>query len=379
VPAKDKPLNKQTDNPNAFKLWINRDSLTRLATEISSVEPDFDQRAFLSIAPQLDPLELKARVKLISEELRRRLPKDEAKAIQCLVKSVERGHLQGFVLWPVTQFIESYGLNHPAQSLEALRKITSHFTGEFAVRPFLAEKPEPTLRFLMSCARSTNVHERRWASEGSRPRLPWGPKLDLFIKAPLSTLPILERLKYDEELYVRKSVANHLNDISKDHPELVVATLKSWLKETPPDHAAKLKWITRHALRTMIKKGDSKALKLIGVKKKTSAKVGPLKLQKSKFKVGEHLEFSFEVRAQSTSTERLVIDYRIHFAKANGATSKKVFKLKNLDLLPGEKKRITKRHHLKKITTRKYYDGTHSLELQVNGVTHRKVDWHLKT
>lgn len=379
MPAKDNGPKKQTDNPNAFKLWINRESLERLSTEIKSVAPTFDKKAFLALAPKLDPLELKARVILISEELHKLLPSDEAKAISILVAAVERGKLQGFVLWPTTQFIQTYGLKHPKLSLEALKVITSHFTGEFAVRPFLAQDPKGTLRFLMTCAKNGNMHERRWASEGSRPRLPWGQRLDIFINSPQSTLPILEKLKFDDELYVRKSVANHLNDISKDHPELLIKTLAAWNAKAPTKQKSKIDWITRHALRTLIKKGNPAALSLIGVKAKTNAKVGALRIEKSKLRVGDRLEFGFDLRSQGKSTERIVIDYVIHFVKANGATTKKVFKLKNLDLRPGEKKHIAKRHHLKKISTRTYYNGKHSLELQVNGVTQGKVDWHLKT
>lgn len=379
MPPKNNRSKKSADNPKAFKLWIGKESLKILSTEIKSVEPSFDQKSFLALSPKLDLLELKARVMFISQELRKRLPLDEAKAITSLVAAVERGRLQGFVLWPITQFIQDYGLGHPKLSLESLRKITPHFTGEFAVRPFLIQNPEATLRFLMSCAKSENVHERRWASEGSRPRLPWGQRLDVFIKSPASTLPILEELKYDNELYVRKSVANHLNDISKDHPELLINTLSTWISEVPEEHRTKIEWITRHALRTLIKQGYTKALHLIGVKTKTHVKVSPLQLKKTKFQVGDHLEFSFTLKAQSEKIELLVVDYAIHFVKANGTTSKKVFKLKNLALQPGERKEISKRHHLKKITTRTYYSGKHMLEIQVNGISQGNVSWNLRT
>jgi 3-methyladenine DNA glycosylase AlkC len=267
------PAKQDRDNPKAFKLWISKDVLVRIAQEISKIDASFDREKFVELAPALDPLELKSRVQLVRDHLRRLLPQDYLAALAILLKSTEARRLTGFALWPYTDFIQTYGLEHPRESLEALAHITELFTAEFAVRPFLAINTEMTLAYLKKCALSGNVHLRRWASEGSRPRLPWGERLDIFIKEPRRTLEILDLLKNDDELYVRKSVANHLNDISKDHPQLVVKILKRWNKDASAEHAAPIRWITRRALRTLIKNGDVAALEAIGVSSQAKVKV----------------------------------------------------------------------------------------------------------
>lgn len=376
MPAKQE-IETREENQNAFKLRINKDVLTCIAKEISGVFPDFDQKKFVSIAPELDPLELKTRVLLVRDQLRALLPLDYLRAIKILVASTKNAKLQGFTLWPYTEFIQTFGLEHREASLQALAKLTELFTGEFAVRPFLAKDTAATLAFLKKAARSKNIHHRRWASEGSRPRLPWGARLDVFIEEPKRTMEILELLKNDDELYIRKSVANHLNDISKDHPALVVSTLKKWKAETSEKNRTKIAWIVRHALRTLIKKGDAGALAVVGVSNKAQVKVSKLNLEKSKFKIGDSIKFGFQLESLAKRNQRMVVDYIVHFMKANGQTTPKVFKLKSFELPAGQMLTIDKRHSLKKITTRRYYPGKHALEIQVNGVVHVRAEWSL--
>lgn len=366
------------ENPNAFKHWINKDLLKKMGDSLRGAYPDFDHRQFLTLAPKLESLELKPRVRLVRDQLHRQLPPDYKTALRILLRSSQDSSLRGFDLWPYTEFIQAFGLDHPELSLKALRQLTPLFTGEFAVRPFLKVYPAETIAFLKTCAVNNDPHVRRWASEGSRPRLPWGERLDSFIKDPSPTLPVLEALKYDEELYVRKSVANHLNDIAKDHPELLVGLLKKWKSGTPPAHQAKMDWIIHRSLRTLIKNGHPGALKLAGANPQAKVKISGFKIQKKHFKVNEKIEFGFTMRSLSKKPQKLIVDYIIHHVKANKKTSPKVFKLKSVTLNPGEVLSIVKRHHVKAVTTRKYYSGTHRIEIQINGKSHALANWILE-
>lgn len=349
-----------------------------MAEALQQSFPDFNKKEFTRVHQELEALELKPRVLLIRDRLYSHLPKDYKTSLNILLESLKTKSLSGFDLWPYTEYIQTYGLDHPELSLKALRQITSLFTGEFAVRPFLKKHPQQTLAFLEDCSRSKNLHVRRWASEGSRPRLPWGERLHEFVADPSPTLVILENLKHDPELYVRKSVANHLNDIAKDHPEVVTGVLKKWQQEAPAEQQKNVDWILRHALRTLIKQGHPKALSLIGAATDVKIKVADLKLGKNKLRMNQKLEFSFQIQSQSKKPQKLVVDYIIHHFKANQETSAKVFKLKSLTLAAGDKVEIKKNHSLKPITTRRYYSGTHILEIQVNGRVYARSEWQLK-
>lgn len=368
---------KNDQEAKAFKNWINEALLQRMANAIHTVEPSFDKKKFLSLKSDLVPLELKARIQRVREQLREELPKDYKKALEILLKSTKNGQLKGFDLWPYTDFIQTYGLDDFEKSLVALRQLTVLFTSEFAVRPFIRKDSQSSLQFLLQCTRDPNPHIRRWASEGSRPRLPWGEKLHSIIQEPTLTLPILEKLKHDDELYVRKSVANHLNDLTKDHPDLVLKTLKRWQSQSRSRHQSKIDWIIRHSLRTLIKRGHPKALSLIGVNATTKIQVGALSLNKKRLHVGDRLEFHFKIASTDGKPQKMVMDYVIHFVKANQQTVPKVFKLKNFNLSGKQELSIKKQHHLKKITTRVYYPGRHFLEIQINGKCYQKASFHL--
>lgn len=366
------------ENENAFKHRFGKELLKEMAKNISAVYPEFPSRKFLTLFKKLVVLEMKPRVHLIRDELKLFLPDSYPAALKILLASFKKGKMEGFILWPYTEFIQEFGLDYPEMSLEALKEITKNFTSEWGVRPFLRLYPESTLAFLLKCSLDKNVHVRRWASEGSRPRLPWGERLYLFIKKPKRTLPILENLKFDDELYVRKSVANHLNDITKDHPKLVVEILKKWQKLAKKEEdKKKLDWITRHALRTLIKNGDRGALALIGVSSEPKVVVKELSLNKEKIKMGETLSFRFALKSSSKIPQKIVVDYIIHFVKASQSTSGKVFKLKTLELAAKETIIIEKKHHLRPITTRVYYPGKHALEIQINGKSFGKKEWIL--
>ncbi len=348
--------------------------LGRISKSLARAHPSFDPAAVRDLLPELEGLEMKARVRRIREELHRQLPADYPRALRILLASVRDGLLEGFDLWPYSDFVQTYGLEDAALSLEALRTLTPHFSSEFAVRPFLRAHPARTLAYLKRCARDRDVDVRRWASEGSRPRLPWGERLHDFVRDPRPTLALLEPLKFDEELYVRKSVSNHLNDIAKDHPD----ALKRWQKAAGARHALKIEWIIRRSLRTLIKAGHSESLKLIGVAGPARVEVSGLRLSAKRLRVGERLEFDFSIRSLATRPQKLVIDYVIHYRRANGGASPKVFKLKTMELPPRSRLRIVKNHWLKDVSIRKHHAGAHALEIQINGKRLLKAGWHLE-
>lgn len=364
------PQKKSQENAAAFKHWINEALVKKMAEHIRHHYPQFDSRRFVQLSPQLAALEMKSRIRLICDYLHSHLPQDYKSALRILLKATTAPHpkydsLKGFDLWAFTEFVHRYGLEDLDASLRALHTLTQRFTGEFAIRPFLIHRQEETLAVLKRWAHDKNYHVRRLVSEGSRPRLPWGEVLQAFIKDPKPTLALLEELKYDDELYVRKSVANHLNDITKTHPDLVLRTLKSWSKNCPAEHQEKVDWITRHALRTQIKAGNPKALRLLGYHTDAEVRMSDLKLRKSKVKAGDYLEFSFSLTSRQMA--KVVVDYAIHYKKSNGGNSSKVFKLANKELPAREPIVISKRHSFKPVTTRRLYSGRHIVEILVNG------------
>ena len=243
---------KEVENENALKHMFDRRHLKRSSDALIVVHPSFDRKRYMATLSRLEPLEMKARVRTLSDELHELLPKEYPKALSILMKTAVSGNLESFDVWPIAEFIQTYGINDVAISLAALKKITTIFTSESAVRPFIKKYPKETLKFLLSCAKSSDIDVRRWASEGTRPRLPWSERLHDFIAKPNSTNEILEQLKYDDELFVRKSVANHINDIAKDHPDYAVDLLRRWKKEATSKDQKKLDWIVRRAMRVLI-------------------------------------------------------------------------------------------------------------------------------
>lgn len=355
------------ENPNAFKNLINPSVVAKIAGSIKAVYPEFQVNKFQCLIGELTSLEMKARVLLITEYLKKYLPGNYPEALAILMEAMETGDLKGFELWPFSEFISQMGLNHFDESMHGMYRLTQRFTSEFAVRPFLIKDHKKVLKYFTKWTTDENVHVRRWISEGTRPLLPWGQKLPHFIADPTPAIQLLNRLKFDDELYVRKSVANHLNDISKHHPDLVINVLKEWSKEAKDKDKAKIKWITRHALRTLIKKGYPQAFKMMGVYGKAKVRFLDFELNGKKFKLNDCLEFSLTLQSTAKEVQTIIIDYAIDFMKANGKKGKKVFKLKTLNLEGKEKITLRKKHSLKPITTMKYYPGLHHLYLQVNG------------
>lgn len=342
-----------------------------IAGMIAAVYPSFNSARFVSDALEgYDALELMPRGKKIAQALRRHLPDDYPRAMAILLDSLDQPHgrdpglsLASFLYLPHTVFVAQYGLAHFDESMRAQHALTQRFTAEFSIRPFLELHPEATLRQLTAWATDPSPHVRRLVSEGTRPRLPWAPRLRQFQADPAPVLALLELLKDDPELYVRRSVANNLNDIGKDHPAVLASTARAWLKNAPAGRA----WIVGHALRSAVKRGESAALKVLGFGKKAQVAVGHIQITPARAVMGGSVRIGFELTSTRPHGQRVLADLALHYVKASGQASAKVFKLKTLELAPGQTVALAKTLSLKEMSTRKHYPGLHRVDVILNG------------
>jgi 3-methyladenine DNA glycosylase AlkC len=360
---------------------FNPAGVNKLAAAIHQTWPEFDAAGFSAdINAQLAPLNFGARNNLIRDKLWDYLPKHFPTAGQILIDSLgpelmveELTGFDGFMVMPQCDFVAKYGLEYYDLSMKALYEMTKRFTAEGAIRPFIEKYTDQTLTLLQTWAHDLNCHVRRLVSEGTRPRLPLAPRLSQFVKDPRPVLKLLENLKADPILLVRRSVANNLNDIAKDNPDLVVATLCEWQKSPDPG----TQWIIGHASRTLVKQGHPEALALLGYPAGPALQVQNLKLEKPVVHLGEHLNFSFDIRSEADQLQNLMIDYVVYFMKANGKQAPKVFKMAKKRLKPGETLSLAKKHPFKPISTRVYYPGEHRLGIQINGQVLAEAEFRL--
>ena len=369
-----------TDKSALMKDGLGVHAIKRIAKSVALVVPGFNAKAFQKDAERgLDELELKARVHHLIDVLHRHynLPfKQLSKHLQKLPQVWDRGSATdskaGFVAWPLIDYVAVHGLQHPQEALQTLEILTPLFSAEFAIRPFIQQHSDFTYATLLKWCEHPSEHVRRLASEGSRPRLPWGMRLPQFIHNPEPLVSILEKLKADDSLYVRRSVANNLNDISKDNPEWMINLCERWLEDSH-EHTD---WIVKHALRSLVKAGDVRVFPLLGYAAKPSVVANEIQLDKKKINRGDSIGFSCSISGGKTA-QNLVVDYVIYFMKANGKLAPKVFKLKNIALAAKETIVITKQHSFKPITTRRYYAGQHQLAIHVNGQQVARTDFYL--
>lgn len=367
------------DNPNAFKHALSPRTVQHLGGLIERVEPSFPRSKFVKMAcGGLEDLELKARIHHIIEALKVHLPKDPKAAVATLVRVGEiwvrepgRSESMSFAAWPIIDFVGVYGLGDFEGSLQALRRLTPLFSAEFAVRPFITLDPARALKIMGAWRKDKDEHVRRLVSEGTRPRLPWGQRLGVFVKDPAPVLDLLEGLKDDPAEYVRRSVANNLNDIAKDHPEAVLKTCLRWKKGASPERSG----IIKHATRSLVKAGSPAALELLGFDPKVKVRLQNLELSAASVAVGGHLGFSLELVGKPG--QALVVDYAVHHVKKDGSRTAKVFKLRTLELPSSGRARLEKKHSFKPVTTRVYYSGPHAIEVLVNGRARAKAEFEL--
>ena len=382
--AKQDPAQLDTDGQGAsqrkaFKDWFDKAAARALARQVAEAEPQFDQAKFVRLASKnLADLEFAGRVRQFSDALAATLPTSRTRALDILASSLPaplpdcEQVTDGWLQWPIGQFIADHGLDHFDASMNAMIELTKRFSSEFAVRPFVERYPDKTFTRLLKLTQDANPHVRRWCSEGVRPRLPWGKKLVALVKDPSPILPIVEALKDDEELYVRRSVANNLNDIAKDHPRLVVARCESW-KES---ENANREWLIKHGLRTLIKDGRADALKLIGFAPPKNLDA-TLAVHPKRITIGEAVTLELELTNTSNRRQKLLVDYIIHYVRQGGNTSAKVFKWTQIDLGANESVMLKKRHPMKVTTVRALYAGEHAVEVQVNGTCASRAHFRL--
>jgi len=366
-----------------FKDVFNPTLVERMGQRIKTVWPEFNETSFRkSIVSKLDHLSLSERSELICQSLYSHLPPEYSNAVNVLLSTFkeateakELSGFDGFYFMPIARYVSTYGLDQKDfnLSMKALIAITKRFTSEDAIRPFIRKYPNETFKYLHQWTEDDNLHVRRLVSEGTRPRLPWSSALKEFQVDPGPVLELLEKLKEDPELYVRRSVANNLNDIAKDHPGLVLKTLKRWKKIENKG----TQWIITHASRTLLKQGLPEALELLGYPTDVKIEVEHLKLNKKTCRMGDEIEFSFKIISKAKQEQNLMIDFVVHYMKANGKKASKVFKLSKKKLPANQVLNFSKRLSFKTISTRKYYVGSHEIHIQINGKLYGKVEFEL--
>lgn len=341
---------------------INQIFITQLADSLEENRALFDRKIFKKMTgnKELEQRELKERWQLVVAAFKASLSPDYLLALKDLLKIAPSFlGLQGFV-FPL--FVEMYGLadsKHFDQSLDALQLLTQYSSGEFAIRFFYKKNSQKTYQKMMQWSTDKNHHLRRLASEGMRPRLPWAIKIPEFIENPRPNLVILEKLKADNHLYVKKSVANHLHDIGKDHPDLLLKLAQQWWGTNENTN-----WIVKHALRTLLKNGNKQALQIVGIREVPVN--ASLDIAAIKIKLHQDLIYFIKLNPKKRNTEiKMRLDLILIYPRKNGSFGKKIFKI--------AEKEINSSYQAKKIlsfrpmTTRKHSRGEHCLQLVVNG------------
>ncbi len=366
---------------------FSRDVVEKIAGRIAAEYGAFDPAGFVHAATDgMDEISFGDRANLIVSALERFLPGDFRTALEILVSSLgpepERDELdgyEGFYVMPYTMFVSRYGLEYPDAALPALYEMTKRFTAEGDIRPFIERHPEKTMAFLHDLCTDESPFARRLPSEGTRPRLPLSSRLREFQRDPSPVIEILDRLYDDPSEMVRRSVANNLNDIAKDNPEVTVETLRRWreIQATAPTlESGALERLTRHALRTLIKQSHPAALALLGFETH-GLDVHEWSASASEIILGDSLTFSWTMRSTATEVQRFVINYVIHFVKANGRQKEKVFRLPDKTLAPGETITIERKHVFRPYRNQSFFSGAHAIEIEINGERHFRTDFSL--
>lgn len=257
-----------------LKEIMDRRLVKLIGESLCDVVPEFDEKRFRSRATRgLTELELKNRALNIAHAMAEQLPADFDELAPLLIQSLgpplaatENNGLAPFFYLPHAQLIATYGVSRFESGMRANYELTQRFTAEFSIRSFLIEHRTKCLKLLSRWSADASPHVRRLVSEGTRPRLPWAMRLREFQENPRLSLPLLEKLKDDPELYVRRSVANHLGDIAKDHPDVAFDVCEQWLEEIKFSNdvrqAKHRRWIVRHAVRLPAKKENDRAINI---------------------------------------------------------------------------------------------------------------------
>jgi len=364
-----------------FKNVYNQKFFDGLTKTIQQVIPDFDKDSFIDhiYDNEWENRELKQRMRHIATVLKKHLPDNYKENIKTIIKIIQQLQKCGFKedsleLMFFPDFIEQYGLADYETSIKGFEQVTQFTSCEFAVRPFIIKYEKEMIGQMSLWSKHKHPMVRRLSSEGCRPRLPWAIAIPSLKKNPTPIIPILENLKNDESESVRRSVANNLNDISKDNPSTIINLVKNWQGKTKETD-----WLIKHACRTLLKQGNLEVMELFGFGSVEEIEIDNFQILTSKVKMGEALEFTFQLLNTCNSTSKVRLEYGLYYQKANGSLSKKVFKIGEKIYPANSMTIINRRQSFKEITTRKFHLGQHQLSLIINGKELEKNDFELIT
>lgn len=365
---------------NKLRDVFNPENITALAEAIKKNWPAFNERSFLAdILPALDSLGFGERSLLIRDSLEKHLPKDFPRAVGILLKSLgpelngAPAPFDAFIVWPQCAFVSKCGKGHFDVSMNALYEMTKRFSAEADLRAFIEVDYERAMKILNEWCDDPNPDVRRLVSEGTRPRLPLTGRIKRFQEDPRPVIALLDKLKDDETEYVRRSVANNINDIAKDNPDIAIATLKRWNQDKNP----KVQWVVRHAARSLIKQGHPEVIEMLGYSTTPQISVSGIVISPKTQRPGGSIEFSFSIASSAATPQKLIVDFTAHYNKANGKLSPKVFKLRDLSLPAGKTIAIKKSFALKNTSGRTIYPGKHAIEIQINGKTYQRGEFEV--
>jgi len=365
--------------PELLKNIYNAAFFEEFTALFQQVKSDFDQKLFIKEihTSNWEVMELKQRMRHIAFTLNRFLTGNYQKDIETLCQLInlliQQQNRKGLEYLFLPDYIEQFGINEFDTSIKAMEKFTQFTSCEFAVRPFLINYPDRMMQIMQSWASHENHAVRRFASEGCRPRLPWAMAIPFLKINPEPILPILEKLKNDSSEFVRKSVANNLNDISKDHPQLVIDLVQKWKGKSMDTD-----WVCKHGSRTLLKQGNREVLDFFGLNNTNFVQIKDFQLLKSKVQIGDNLKFEFKL--QNTNSEYLTIrlEYAIYYQKANGSLAKKVYKISEKTYSGNSETFVRRKQSFKIITTRKFHKGLHQVSVIVNGKEGQSLDFELQ-
>jgi 3-methyladenine DNA glycosylase AlkC len=352
-------------------LFFTESSIGQFGETIKQAYPAFDQKKFTALVfdADWDNKELKQKMRHVTRCLHETLPTEYPEALAILLEVAPSA--KSFEAMVLPDYVECYGLDDWDRSLPALAFFTRFASSEFAIRPFIAQDAERAMEYLYVWAEDDNHHVRRLASEGCRPQLPWAMALPIFKEDPTLILPVLEKLKADESEYVRKSVANNLNGISKDHPDLVLDICERWYGQDSGTD-----WIVKHACRTMLKAGNRRAMLLFGFADPTNVCVEDLTLETERPAIGDELPFTFDLKVDTAEPCKVRLEYAVQYVRAKGKVSRKVFQIREDTFEPGSHA-ISRKLFLVDQSTRKHHPGEHEISIFVNGVEKAKATFQL--
>ena len=372
-----------------FKNMFNGQFVDRFSKALKPFVKNFDERKFASqiFDDEWDNRELMQRNRHITTVLKNFLPPDYKDAIAKILELVE--HVEktqhdfsvvddtkfglsleyGGIL---SDFVQLYGLDDYKTSIRAIEKITQFTSCEFAVRPFIVRYPDEMMKQMLAWSKHAHWGVRRLSAEGCRPRLPWAMALPNLKENPEPIISILENLKNDVSKFVRLSVANNMNDIAKDNPDVVIGLAKKWQGKSE-----NIDWIIKHGCRTLLKQGNKDAMELFGFDATKNISIEVFHILTPKVKIGASLEFSFKLLNNDNKKSKLRLEYGLHYQKANGTLSKKVHKISEKEYAENSLTQITRKHPFRVVTTRVLHPGLHQVSVIINGTEFEKHDFEL--